>query len=65
MNASSERNLLRPARDAVECVVVLQVCIGEGVQVLLCVLDLMVTHAIHDAFQVRSAGEQPGRVRMA
>ena len=38
---------------------------GERVQVLLGGLDLTMTHAIHHGLEVRSAGEQPGCVRMS
>jgi hypothetical protein len=55
---------LRAARDAFERVEVLLIRIGEGVEMLLCGLDLCVTHAIHDALQIRAASEQPGCVRV-
>lgn len=55
---------LRAARDTFERVEVLLIRVGEGVQVLLGGLNLCMTQAIHDALQIRAAGEQPGCVRM-
>jgi len=44
---------------------VLLVGLGEGVKVLLRRLDLGMPHSLHDALQVRSTREQPGRMSMS
>ena len=63
-DGSSRLRCLRAAGDAFERVEVLLIRIREGVEVLLSGLDLCVTHAVHDALQIRAAGEQPGCVRV-
>jgi hypothetical protein len=48
-----------PSGDAIECVEVLLVGFGQGVEVSLSGLDLCVAHSFHYALEVCAAGEQP------